>query len=202
MCRSRLDSVEAAVNNISSHYEDRLADYFEAYPYWKTLAEQSISFSKRNSTPVLIVDKMARELLLYRNGKLSKRYPVELGVNWVGDKKQQGDGSTPEGNYKVVDKKQNGQTRYHKAFLLDYPNDEDRLRFARNKKNGAIHPDAKIGNLIEIHGSGGKGTDWTDGCIALQDSHMDELFALCAAGTRVTIVGSTIPLDRLSYPLQ
>jgi len=115
---------------------------------------------------------------------------------------QQGDKSTPEGHYKILEKKQNGQTSYHRAFLLDYPNDADKKRFTLNKKNGIIHQNASIGNLIEIHGSGGKGTDWTDGCVALRDSHMEELFALCPVGTRVTIVGSTMPLNRLTIPLQ
>jgi murein L,D-transpeptidase YafK len=150
---------------------------------------------------VLVVDKLARELVIYKNGRILKQYPVELGANWVGDKMQQGDKSTPEGMYRILDKKQNGQTRYYKAFLLDYPNAEDKKRFSLNKKNGVIHPDARIGNLIEIHGSGGKGIDWTDGCIALRDSDMNELYALCPVDTRITIVGSAKSFNSLSDSL-
>lgn len=199
--KSKLDRVESIFNWISLHYMDKLEDYFKEYPRWEAMKEQSISFSKRNLTHVLVVDKIARMLYVYKDGRILKQYPVELGSNWVGDKMQQGDKSTPEGQYRILDKKQNGQTRYHKALLLDYPNKEDRKRFSANRENGIVAHDAGIGNLIEIHGSGGKGTDWTDGCIALRDIHMDELFALCPTGTRVTIVGSTKSLDELSYKL-
>lgn len=202
LCMSRLDSVEAITNELSSFYLERLEKYFEDYPKWEAVLEQSITFSRKNQTFVLVVDKMARELIVYKNGRILKEYPVELGANWVGDKMQQGDKSTPEGLYRILDKKQNGQTRYYKAFLLDYPNAEDKKRFSLNKQNGTLHPDARIGNLIEIHGSGGKGIDWTDGCIALQDSDMDELFALCPLLTRVTIVGSTKSLNSLIFDLQ
>ena len=47
-----------------------------------------------------------------------------------------------------------------------------------------------IGGLIEIHGHGGRGTDWTNGCIALSDAEMDRLFAAVFVGTPVTIVGT------------
>jgi len=201
LCMSRLDSVEAVTNELSTFYRDRLEEYFEDYPKWEAALEQSITFSRKNQTIVLVVDKMARELTVYKDGKILKEYPVELGANWVGDKMEQGDKSTPEGLYRILDKKQNGQTRYHKAFLLDYPNAEDKERFSLNKKNGVIHPDARIGNLIEIHGSGGKGIDWTDGCIALRDSDMEELYALCPVLTRVTIVGSTKSLNSLIFDI-
>jgi hypothetical protein len=197
LCVSRLDSVEAVMNDMSALYRAKLEKYFEDYPKWEVMVEQSIAYSKKHQTHVLVVDKMARELVIYKNGRVLKQYPVELGANWVGDKMQQGDKSTPEGLYRILDKKQNGQTRYYKAFLLDYPNVEDKKRFSLNKKNGVIHPDARIGNLIEIHGSGGRGIDWTDGCIALRDSDMNELYALCPVDTRITIVGSTKSFNSL-----
>ncbi|MEZ5072175.1 MAG: L,D-transpeptidase [Bacteroidales bacterium] len=78
---------------------------------------------------------------------------------------------------------------------MDYPNAEDTKRFRNNKKNGRIPGDAEIGGLIEIHGKGGKGSDWTDGCVALRNEDMDAVFAACPNGTRVTIVGSTRPLE-------
>lgn len=200
-CKSKLELAESVFSEVSEHYMEILETYFEEFPHWAMMIEKSISYSKNNKTQVLVVDKIARVLYVYKNGLVLKEYPVELGSNWVGDKMQQGDKSTPEGHYRILEKKQNGQTRYHKAFLLNYPNEEDKKRYSANRKNGIIEHDASIGNLIEIHGSGGKGTDWTDGCIALQDIHMDELFALCPAGTRVTIVGSTKSLEELSYKL-
>ena len=202
ICKSKLDSVESVINDISIHYRDKLTDYFGDYSKWNEMVKQAISYSRKSQTYVIVVDKIARELFIYKNGKITKRYPIELGPNWLGNKMQQGDGSTPEGIYKIVSKKQNGQTRYHRAFLLDYPNQDDKARFSLNKKNGIVELDSRIGGLIEIHGNGGKGIDWTEGCIALNDTNMDEIFKLCPVGTRVTIVGSVKSLKELSFSLK
>ena len=104
-------------------------------------------------------------------------------------KRSQGDRATPEGRYRIVKKKDVGQSIYHRALLLDYPNAEDRKRFAAAMKRGEIPRASAIGGLIEIHGDGGRGQNWTDGCVALRNSDMDELFARVPVGTRVTIVG-------------
>jgi L,D-peptidoglycan transpeptidase YkuD (ErfK/YbiS/YcfS/YnhG family) len=56
---------------------------------------------------------------------------------------------------------------------------------------------AKIGGLIEIHGNGGKGIDWTEGCVALTDSEMDIIFKFTKVGTPVTIVGSMTDLKEV-----
>jgi len=196
-CRSKLDSVEMTLNRVVVLYEEKLSSYLSGYPKWSEMVEKTLHFSKKNRTYCIVVDKLARELILYKDGKVLKKYTVELGVNWVGDKNQQGDKSTPEGMYKITDKKTNGQTTFYKAFMLDYPNEDDKKRFLQNKKSGAIHQDANIGNLIEIHGNGGKGIDWTNGCIALKNEDLDEVFKLCPVGTWVTIVGSTRSEDEL-----
>lgn len=200
-CQLKLDSVEMALNTVYALYEDMYVSYLNEYPSWHEMLGKTLAASKRNNSSVIIIDKLARELIIYKNGLPKQRFEIELGANWVGDKKQQGDKATPEGMYKVIAKKQNGQTKYYKAFLLNYPNEEDKRRFALNKKQGLINQDAKIGNLIEIHGSGGKGLDWTDGCVALKDSDMDALAGLCPVGTLVTIVGSSKPLSELSSVL-
>ncbi|WP_291856026.1 murein L,D-transpeptidase family protein [Marinilabilia sp.] len=201
-CKSKLDSVEIVINDFFAYYQEKLKNYFEDYPKWNEMVNQTLSWSKKRQAYIVIVDKFSRELTIYKDGKFLKQYSIELGSNWVGDKIQQGDKSTPEGLYKIVEKKQNGQTKYHKAFLLDYPNEEDKKRFFFNKKNGIIKHDAKIGNLIEIHGRGGKEIDWTDGCIALTDANMDEIFKLCPIGTKITIVGSTKSINELSFGLK
>ncbi|MFH0756795.1 MAG: L,D-transpeptidase [Bacteroidota bacterium] len=197
ICQSKLDSAEINLNRIFALYEEKLRSYLNEYSKWTGMVEKTVLYSKKNHAYCIVVDKLARECILYKDGKVMNRYTVELGVNWMGDKKQQGDKSTPEGMYRITAKKSNGQTRFYKAFLLDYPNDDDMKRFQQNKRSGAIHKDAAIGNLIEIHGQGGKGADWTDGCIALSDGDMDVLFKLCPAGTRVAIVGSTRSLNEL-----
>ncbi len=202
LCNSKLDSVEISLNQLLLHYQKILIDYFKAYPQWHKMVEQTLHQSKKNKSYAIIIDKLARKLMVYKNGELMYQYPIELGPNWLYSKQQQGDNSTPEGMYKIIDKKQNGQTKYYKALLLDYPNEHDKKRFILNKKQGLIKPDAAIGNLIEIHGSGEKGSDWTNGCIALKDADMDQLFQSCPLGTQVTIVGSTKPLNELSYDLK
>ncbi|WP_346862737.1 L,D-transpeptidase family protein [uncultured Draconibacterium sp.] len=202
ICKSQLDSVELVVNAAYKHYLQQLENYFEDYPRWNEMVKQTISSSKKNQTYAVVVDKFSRDIFLYKNGTIFKQYSIELGANWIGDKMQQGDKSTPEGLYKIVEKKQNGQTKYHKAFLLNYPNEDDLKRFSLNKKNGSIKQNAKIGNLIEIHGNGGKGIDWTDGCIALTDKNMDELYKFCPTGTKITIVGSVKALNQLSIRLK
>jgi murein L,D-transpeptidase YafK len=88
-----------------------------------------------------------------------------------------------------VKKKDRGQSRYHRALLLDYPNAADRERFAAAKRRGEIPRGAGIGGLIEIHGEGGRGQNWTEGCVALSNRDMDDLFRRVGTGTRVTIVG-------------
>ncbi len=196
-CKSKLDSVEIVVNDYLTFYHAKLSHYFEAYPQWNQMVSQTIAWSKKNKSYALIIDKFNRQLIIYKDGTRHQTLAIEIGANWIGDKKQQGDKSTPEGLYKIVQKKQNGQTKYHKALLLDYPNEQDKQRFTLNKMNGLVKQNAHIGNLIEIHGNGGKGGDWTDGCIALKNSDMDELFKVCAIGTKVTIVGSTTLINEL-----
>ena len=64
------------------------------------------------------------------------------------------------------------------------------MRFALGQGRGTILTGVGIGNLIEIHGDGGEGRDWTDGCVALANPDMDRVFAHVRVGTPVTIVGT------------
>ena len=111
----------------------------------------------------------------------------------MGPKRHEGDLSTPEGRYHVLRKRGPGQTIYYRALELDYPNADDRRRFAEARRTGTLPTDARIGGLIEIHGEGGRGADWTRGCIALTNADMDRLFAAVPAGAPVTIVGALQP---------
>jgi murein L,D-transpeptidase YafK len=108
----------------------------------------------------------------------------------VGDKRVRGDKATPEGMYKIVKKFHSDSTKYYKALLIDYPNDEDTALFEAAIAKGLLPESAAIGGMIEIHGNGGKGRDWTEGCIALTDREMDMIFNIAKIGTPVTIVGS------------
>jgi len=165
-----------------------LVNYFESYTLWKKWTEKAINDSKIDQSYAIIVDKLSRKCLVYFNGIKKYEFDVELGMNWVGDKKKMGDKATPEGMYKIISKFSG--TKYNNALLLDYPNSEDKEQFNIEKSKGLIPHTAKIGGGIEIHGSGGKGVDWTEGCIALNDSEMDVIYRIATVGTPVTIVGS------------
>jgi hypothetical protein len=157
---------------------------------WRRWAEQGIEDSRQPGEPTILVDKLRRRVILYQGGKPVLSFPAELGANGLRRKEHSGDRATPEGIYRVVEAKQAPKTRYNRALLINYPNDEDRMRFALAKARGQIPYAARIGNLIEIHGSGGEGKDWTDGCIALTDADMEKLFARVHVGTQVIIVGT------------
>ena len=90
-----------------------------------------------------------------------------------------------------------GKTKYYKALLISYPNEEDKKRYDLSIRNGIVPKDKGIGGLIEIHGGGGKGQNWTDGCIALKNEDMDRIYHIASPGTPVTIVGSLKPIKEI-----
>ncbi len=153
---------------------------------WQRQIEETIAACRQNQDLAIVVSKLEGDLTLYRCGKEIRRYHVGFGFNYLSDKLVSGDKATPEGNYKVV--KKNPHSRYYKALLLDYPNQADRQRFLAAKRNGLISPKAGIGGLIEIHGGGRDGL--TNGCVALENEEMEELFNLVPVGTPITIVGT------------
>jgi murein L,D-transpeptidase YafK len=167
----------------------RLAEYYRDYPVWEKNVKTAYQLSKRGQT-VFLVDKLNASLTILKSGKEYKTLPVEFGMNWMGDKMMAGDKATPEGIYKVQVKKDRARTIYHKALLIDYPNGEDQKRYNHLVRSGKISKGTGIGNLIEIHGEGGKGIHWTDGCIALDNKDMDIVFSQSSVNTPVIIVGA------------
>jgi hypothetical protein len=174
-----------------------LKEYFNNFSKWQSWFAATIRASAQNNSFAFIVDKLQHKGYLYHKGKLIKEYDVEFGRNWIGTKYLAGDKATPEGMYKVIKKKGNGDSKYYKALLINYPNEEDYAVFNSRKRQGAISKNSRIGGLIEIHGEGGKGADWTSGCVALLNSEMDELFSKSPVGMPVTIVGSMKSLAEL-----
>jgi murein L,D-transpeptidase YafK len=153
--------------------------------------------SKNGNSTSIVVDKFSKKCIVYKSGKKYKEFEVELGMNWLGDKKHRGDKATPEGKYSIVAKKSGNKTIYHKALLINFPNEEDKRQFASEKAKGNIPRSYNIGGSIEVHGGGGKGIDWTEGCVALHNKDMDQLYSLCSVGTPIAIVGSLVPLDEI-----
>jgi murein L,D-transpeptidase YafK len=147
----------------------------------------------------LVIDKSDRELTVVSGGAIVRRWPVGLGFDPVGDKAREGDGRTPEGRFRVARRLPDSQ--YYKAWLLDYPLPEDAERgLADGLIDGATAESSRqahaaggvppqytpLGGLIEVHGRG-SGSDWTLGCVALDDAVMDELWPHVGVGTTILV---------------
>jgi murein L,D-transpeptidase YafK len=142
--------------------------------------------AERILADALIVNKAKRELLVMRRGAIARSYRIALGRSPVGAKARQGDGRTPEGDY-VIDSR-NAKSRFHRALHISYPGPPDRTRAATL----GIDP----GGDIMIHGLPRWATllgrahrllDWTEGCIALTNEEIDELWDLVPDGTPIRI---------------
>lgn len=158
--------------------------------YWQTLAKQTIDWSRTHQATAIVVSKAERELSVYKGGRKVLSYPVRLGFNGMLEKQFQGDGATPEGRYRVTDRRGPGQTQFYRALALDYPNVEDRRRFQLAKRAGKIAPFKGIGGQIEIHGADNERLAQTLGCVMLDNSNMTVLYESVPVGTPVTIVGA------------
>ena len=172
-----------------------LEEYFRYYSDWQEWATSTITESRKSGSYAILVEKIPAACHLYHNGKKKYTFEVEFGSNWLGDKMSRGDMATPEGKYEVTKKLSGGSTKYHKALMINYPNKIDIQEFNERIRNGKLPADARIGDMIEIHGDGGKGANWTQGCVALKNEDMDLLFKYASKGTPVTIIGSTLTLD-------
>ena len=182
---------------LTESYENasaNLKSYFKSFSVWKRWVDKALNESKKSRDYSIIVDKFSRKCIVYLSGTRKYEFEAELGRNWVGDKRVRGDKATPEGMYKITKKLEGSKTKYYKALLLNYPNDEDKENFKSEIERGSLPASARIGDLIEIHGNGGKGIDWTEGCVALTDKEMDIVFKIVKVGTPVTIIGSMVDL--------
>lgn len=149
--------------------------------------------------PLIIVTKSKRRLELYSDGARVRTYKVGLGLNPVPDKKRQGDHATPEGDFYVFTK--NDKSAFYLSLGISYPNIEDAERGLREKMISRAQHDAivraikrrvtppqntALGGDIYIHGNGAS-SDWTWGCVALENEDIRELFEAVPVGTTVTI---------------
>lgn len=141
---------------------------------------------------VLIVDKTRYVVQVYYRRKMVRAYKAVFGPNPKANKCMEGDRCTPEGWFKISNK--NPASKYNKFMLLNYPNDSSYTRFNKLKTDGTIPSGARIGGSVGIHGiwRGGDdmiemGVGWTDGCVALKNNDVDELYKFVGVGTRVCI---------------
>jgi hypothetical protein len=182
-------SLAEQANHRAAELAARYADA-DTVARWQRWKNETIDWSRREGRAAIVVVKDAHLMTLFVRGKPVKSYTVELGFNWIADKLQEGDGSTPEGRYRVTARMDHLASDFYKALLIDYPNAEDRVEFSRARRSGAIPASAQIGGLIEIHGGGGRRRDWTNGCVAVTNPEIEDLFGRVSVGTPVTIVGS------------
>ncbi len=134
----------------------------------------------------VIVLKSARKMQLLAANKVVRDYSIALGDNPKGHKQEEGDERTPEGLY-TIDYR-NPQSRYHLSLHINYPNAQD--------KQSAAERGVSPGGNIFIHGMpnhlGWLGAlanniDWTDGCIAVSNADIEEIWALVKNGTPIEI---------------
>ncbi|MCL1048398.1 L,D-transpeptidase family protein [Shewanella abyssi] len=139
-----------------------------------------------NKADLVIVTKSTASLSLLSQGEIFKTYRIAMGDNPVGHKLTEGDQRTPEGRYLLDYKKLD--SAYYRSIHISYPNDEDSLRADAL----GISP----GGQIMIHGENpnsnlspkeAQNYNWTDGCIAVTNTEMDELWRAIDAGTPIEI---------------
>lgn len=133
----------------------------------------------------IVIEKSARRMTLWQEGRPVRSYPVALGRAPVGPKERQGDARTPEGAFRID--RRNAASAYTLSLGLNYPRPEDRAR----ARAAGYDP----GGDIMIHGQPNAlpegrvlAGDWTAGCIALANAQMREVWAVTPVGTPVVIV--------------
>ncbi|MER9406723.1 L,D-transpeptidase family protein [Mesorhizobium caraganae] len=132
------------------------------------------------------VDKSERRLHLIGAGKLLRRYSIALGGDPVGQKGREGDERTPEGRY-ILDWRNPGSVAY-KSIHISYPNAAQ----VEAANAAGIDPGGNIMIHGQPNGFGWSGwllqlVDWTDGCIGVTDSDMDEIWTMVPDGTPIEI---------------
>ncbi len=135
---------------------------------------------------LVVVEKGKRELHLIRNGAAFRTFKIALGIQPVGDKAEEGDFKTPEGRY-ILDAR-NPRSEYFLSIHVSYPNRQDR----REARAAGVDP----GGAIMIHGQPNEPTrsetyyrtqDWTNGCIAVSNSDMIDIWLMTGDNTPIEI---------------
>ena len=152
----------------------------------KTTATHAPASAGALAADSIVVEKSRHQLLLYRKGTPVRRYLVALGEQPVGDKVSVGDMRTPEGLFHI--EARNPASRYHRALRISYP---DAAHRARAQALG-VSP----GGDIMIHGlpkrqawvgAAHRDFDWTEGCIAVTNEEIEEIWSAVPVGTPIHI---------------
>ncbi len=150
--------------------------------------------------PKIVIKKKLRTLDVFDGTKLVKTYSIVLGSTPTGDKEIEGDGKTPEGEFYIFTK--NAESKFYLSLGVSYPGIDDAARglkenlITREEHDAIVQAvnerkmppqNTRLGGEIYIHG-GGTRPDWTQGCIALRNEEMKELFDALPVGTNVQIL--------------
>ena len=164
-----------------------------ALPAVKTSTSKRINSKTLPKSPIqIIVDKSSYELYVYDAEGWFATYPVVFGNNSLDDKKMEGDRNTPEGTFKIVNKRVHD--KWDRYMGLDYPTKESLEKFNERKKRGEVPPNASPGGGIGIHGTFphedfviDRYKNWTNGCISLKNEDVEDLYSYVPVGTPITI---------------
>lgn len=146
-------------------------------------AHASDIFSEDRLADHIVVEKSKRKMKLYHNDKVIRVYSISLGKKPVGAKRERGDNKTPEGHYIISGRKDD--SAYHLALKISYPDELDVERAGRR----GVDP----GDRIMIHGLPDdfgirkRPRDWTEGCIAVTNREIEEIWQLVPDGTTIEI---------------
>ena len=140
----------------------------------------------------IVIAKTAHTMDIFDGEKPLGHFSVAIGPGGSGAKRRQGDNVTPVGRYRVVSR---SPSQFHIFMRLDYPNADDRARFAKAVADGNLPKGSTIGGDIGIHGAPAaavwkpihKQYDWTAGCIAVDDDEIEKIAAMVPNGTEVDI---------------
>jgi murein L,D-transpeptidase YafK len=126
--------------------------------------------------------------LLDSKGRTIRSYRVSLGYNPDGPKMKEGDGRTPEGRYFIDNR--NDRSAYHRSLHISYPNPQDlaRARQAGLRTGGSIFIHGKPNDKTGVWWRRAQNQDWTNGCIAVSDDEINEIWNLVQNGTPIDIV--------------
>jgi murein L,D-transpeptidase YafK len=136
---------------------------------------------KQQRVDRIVVFKGKHRLQAWSKNRLLKVYKIAIGSGGAGPKRYQGDKKTPEGRYRID--RRHISRKFHRFLHISYPNKKDRRAYAAGRASGAIKKRAGIGSAIGIHGEKKglgwlphKWVDWTQGCIAVDNSEIEELY--------------------------
>ncbi|MGD9310653.1 MAG: L,D-transpeptidase family protein, partial [Desulfosarcina sp.] len=180
--------LEAIRQKLESNAEALRSKTNETVELQETIAalEETVFLLRTEPADKVLIEKQARRLTLLSKGEVIKTYKIALGGNPIGPKERMGDNKTPEGTY-IIDAR-NDNSDYHLSLHISYPNEKDKLR----ARELGVSPGGDImihgiKNSFSQIGASHAERDWTQGCIAVTNQEMEEIYQLVPNGTVVEI---------------